>query len=89
MGAQRLRVSQADGLGVSTVLGRSRHLVDGPEPNRALDRILKSVGLTRGDVYITQACHFAPREDRRQPVPRPRMERSIEAVHLPAGTRKT
>jgi hypothetical protein len=48
--------------------------------NGALDRILKSVGLTRGDIYITQACHFLPRENRRQWVPRALMERSIEAV---------
>ena len=48
--------------------------------NRVLDRILKSVGLTRRDIYITQACHFLPREDRRQWVPRALMKRSIEAV---------
>lgn len=48
--------------------------------NRALDRTLTSVGLTRGNIYITQACHFLPREDRRQRVPRALMHRSIEAV---------
>ena len=48
--------------------------------NRALDRILKSVRLTRGDIYITQACHFLPREDRRQRVPVALMKHSIEAV---------
>lgn len=48
--------------------------------NRALDRILTSVGLKRGDIYITQACHYLPRENRQQRVPRALMERSIEAV---------
>ena len=48
--------------------------------NRALDRVLACVGLTRGDIYITQACHFLPRNNRRQPVPADLMDRSIEAV---------
>ena len=48
--------------------------------NRALDRILTSVGLERGDICITQACHFLPRENRRQRVPSALMKLSIEAV---------
>ena len=48
--------------------------------NRALDRNLKSVELTRDDIYITQACHFLPREDRWLRVPPELMELSIEAV---------
>ena len=50
--------------------------------NRALDRILKSIRLTRRDIYITQACHFLPRrrQDRRLIVPPALMNRSIEAV---------
>ena len=47
--------------------------------NQALDRILPCVPLKRGGIYITQACHFLPRE-RRQRVPRELMKLSIEAV---------
>lgn len=48
--------------------------------NRALDRVLEAVGLTREDIYITQACHFLPKTDRRKPVPAALMKLSIEAV---------
>ena len=48
--------------------------------NQTLDRILASVERTRGDIYITQACHFLPRENRRRKVPRELMKLSIEAV---------
>ncbi len=48
--------------------------------NSTLDRILEDVELTRGNIYITQACHFLPRENRRRKVPRELMKLSIEAV---------
>ena len=48
--------------------------------NRVLDRILKTIGLTRCDIYITQACHFLPRRGRRRRVPSALMNRSMEAV---------
>ena len=48
--------------------------------NRTLDQILEDVGHARKDIYITQACHFLPRDDRRRRVPRELMELSIEAV---------
>ena len=48
--------------------------------NRALDRVLEAVGVTRKDIYITQACHFLPTTDRRKPVPAALMKLSIEAV---------
>jgi len=59
-------------------LERCGYLPDIPF-NRALDRVLQAVGLTRGDIYITQACHFLPRTDRRQPGPAALMRLSIEA----------
>ena len=61
------------------ILERCGYLPKSPF-NRALDRILTSVGLKRGDIYITQACHFLPRQDRRQQVPSALMKLSIEAV---------
>ncbi len=48
--------------------------------NRALDRVLASVGLERGDVYITQACHFLPKNDKRKRVPSKLMKLSVETV---------
>lgn len=48
--------------------------------NRVLDRSLKSVGLTRDDIYITQACHFLPRDDRQQRPPVKLMKLSIEEI---------
>ena len=60
-------------------LERCGYLPDIPF-NRALDRVLEAVRLTRGDLYITQACHFLPRTDRRKPVPAALMRLSIEAV---------
>ena len=61
------------------ILERCGYLPDIPF-NYALDRVLEAVGLTRGDIYITQACHFLPRTDRRKPVPAALMRLSIEAV---------
>ena len=55
--------------------------------NEALDRILESVvspftskQLTRKEIYITQACHFLPREGRRRQVPVELMELSVRKV---------
>ena len=61
------------------ILERCGYLPDIPF-NRALDRVLEAVGLTREEIYITQACHFLPRTDRRQSVPAALMRLSIEAV---------
>ena len=65
---------------------RDRHILEelGYLPtiafNRALDRILEDVDLTRADIYITQACHFLPTQDRRKWVPRELMDLSINSV---------
>ncbi len=48
--------------------------------NRELDRILECVDRTRADIYITQACHFLPTEDRRKRVPLALMDLSIKSV---------
>lgn len=48
--------------------------------NLALDRALACVGKARGDIYITQACHFLPRDDKRKTVPLKLMDLSVEAV---------
>ncbi len=50
--------------------------------NCGLDRALEDVCRTRADIYITQACHFLPKEDRQKYVPTELLDRSIEGVTL-------
>ena len=49
--------------------------------NCGLDLSLECAGLTRKDIYITQACHFLPRgKERRKRVPSKLMECSVKEV---------
>lgn len=48
--------------------------------NQCLNRALANVGKARGDIYITQVCHFLPRDDKRKRVPAELMKLSVEAV---------
>ncbi len=48
--------------------------------NQSLNRALANVGKARGDVYITQACHFLPKDDKRKRVPAELMKLSVKEV---------
>ena len=48
--------------------------------NRVLDLALWKANLSRRDVYVTQACHLLPRNDRHQNVPEALWRESYEAV---------
>ena len=55
--------------------------VPGMPFNCGLDLALECAGLTRKDIYITQACHFLPRgRERRKRVPSKLMECSVKEV---------